>query len=429
MNQSSVLELAEKLWHGEVDLSGPHHPVNAAELISGEVRDGVFLWLSLASATAIDTKEGLVFLDTGGPWDAKGLFDTVRAWRKDPMVAAIFSHHHIDHVFGTSLFEAEASEKGWPTPLVWGHEGLNENFDRYMKTLGYNARINERQFGLPEGTMNWPENWRRPDVTYESQAVFTRGGCTFELHHARGETNDATWTYVPELKILHAGDLFIWAVPNAGNPQKVQRYAGDWAKALREMSALGAEIMIPGHGVPVIGAERIRQALGNTAELLESLEAQTLGMMNEGCTLDEVIHGVRVPEHLASIPYLQAIYDHPQFLVRNIWRLYGGWYDGQPDHLLPAPVAEQAAVWISLAGGIPKVLEKAKELSFTDPRLASHLVEAAYQMDPSSLEVNEVRAQVYELRSHAESSSMASNIFKNAANQSRAKAGGTAQEV
>src|SRR5205085_9528348 len=67
------------------------------------------------------------------------------------------------------------------------------------------------------------------------------GDLTFELRHARGETDDATWTWIPERKIVAPGDLFIWAAPNAGNPQKVQRYCGEWAVALREMSALGAE--------------------------------------------------------------------------------------------------------------------------------------------------------------------------------------------
>ena len=87
--------------------------------------------------------------------------------------------------------------------------------------------------------------------------TFRSGDLTFELHHARGETDDATWTWIPETKILAPGDLFIWAAPNAGNPQKVQRYAGEWAAALREMAALGAETMIPGHGLPIFGADRV----------------------------------------------------------------------------------------------------------------------------------------------------------------------------
>lgn len=67
--------------------------------------------------------------------------------------------------------------------------------------------------------------------------------------------------------MLCCGDLFIWASPNAGNPQKVQRYPREWAEALRRMATLGVEYLLPGHGMPVIGADRIRQALGDTAGL------------------------------------------------------------------------------------------------------------------------------------------------------------------
>ena len=108
----------------------------------------------------------------------------------------------------------------------------------------------------------------------------------------------------------------------------MQRFAGEWAVALREMAALGAEVMVTGHGAPIIGGDRIHQALTDTAELLESLESQTLALMNQGVALDRVLHEVSMPDHLLDRPYLQPVYDHPQFIVRNIWRLYGGWYDG-----------------------------------------------------------------------------------------------------
>ena len=65
--------------------------------------------------------------------------------------------------------------------------------------------------------------------------------------------------------------------------------------------------------------------------------------MNEGARLDEIIHTVRAPAHLLERPYLRPIYDEPEFVVRNVWRLYGGWYDGNPAHLKPAPDAALAA--------------------------------------------------------------------------------------
>ena len=79
------------------------------------------------------------------------------------------------------------------------------------------------------------------------------GGRALELHHARGETDDHTWTWVADRKVLCCGDLFIWASPNAGNPQKVQRYPREWAAALRRMVDLEPEVLLPGHGFPVIG--------------------------------------------------------------------------------------------------------------------------------------------------------------------------------
>ena len=98
--------------------------------------------------------------------------------------------------------------------------------------------------------------------------------------------------------MLHPGDLFIWAVPNAGNPQKVQRFASDWATALRQMAGCGAELMLCGHGMPIFGADRISQALTDTADLLDAMETQTRVLMNQGVPLDRVLHEVEVPEHL-----------------------------------------------------------------------------------------------------------------------------------
>ncbi len=76
----------------------------------------------------------------------------------------------------------------------------------------------------------------------------------FELHHAKGETDDHSWAWLPQHKAICAGDFFIWVFPNAGNPQKVQRYPLEWAAALREMAARGAELLLPAHGLPIAGA-------------------------------------------------------------------------------------------------------------------------------------------------------------------------------
>ena len=153
----------------------------------------------------------------------------------------------------------------------------------------------------------------------------------------------------------------------------------------------------PGHGFPVIGADRVRQALTDTADLLDSLVDQTLALMNAGARLDEAIHTVRVARRAGGRPYLRPVYDEPEFVVRNVWRLYGGWWDGNPATLKPAPERALAAELAALAGGAGALADRALELlaaaRATRPsprrreadgalRLAGHLAEHAWLAAP-----------------------------------------------
>ncbi|MFH1620253.1 MAG: alkyl sulfatase dimerization domain-containing protein, partial [bacterium] len=216
------------------------------------------------------------------------------------------------------------------------------------------------------------------------------------------------------------GDLIIWAVPNAGNPQKVQRYCTEWAAALEKMASLNARVLCPGHGVAVVGEERVRQVLLETAELLRSLHDQTVKLMNDGATLDTIIHSVKPPAHLKERAFLQPVYDEPQYVVRNVWRLYGGWYDGNPAHVKPAPESQQAAEIAKLAGGVSALVKRSLELLAKDePRLASHIIEWALSAAPEDRAVHEARAEIYSRLADTERALMTMNIYRATERESR----------
>src|ERR1019366_3643850 len=349
-----IRDLAEGLWSGRLD-PAQHHPF--APLLDLEaVAERTAFVSSFANATAFDTAEGLVLVEPGSFLLAHQVHENVRSFTKAPLHTAVFTHGHVDHCFGVDLYEAEA---GASKTRVIAHERVPARFERYRLTHGYNACINARQFQSPA---QWPEHFRGPDVTYATSLDVEVGGERFELRHAMGETDDATWVWVPSRGVVCVGDLFIWATPNAGNPQKVQRYPREWAAALRAIATLSAEVMCPGHGPPIVGADRVRQAVTETAELLESLVEQTLRVMNAGGRLEEALATVRAPAHLLERPYLRPVYDEPEFVVRNVWRLYGGWWDGDPAHLKPARAGVLARAIADLAGGARKLADRATAL-------------------------------------------------------------------
>jgi alkyl sulfatase BDS1-like metallo-beta-lactamase superfamily hydrolase len=436
-----VLAVADRLWRGEVSTT-QIHPLRPTTGLA-EVADGVSFVPSFANVSAISTDDGLLLVDTGSSFMAGVVHETLRQWSPGRLNTAVYSHGHVDHVFGVPVWAAESTEAGWPEPVVVAHEALPARFDRYIMTAGYNGIINRRQFNID--SLEWPTEYRYPDRTYRDHLDLEVGGRRAELHHAKGETDDHTWTYIPDVRVLCCGDLFIWASPNAGNPQKVQRYPLEWADALRQMLALydspggGPEVLLPGHGYPVIGADRVRQALGDTAELLESLVEQTLALMNRGARLDEVIHSVTPPAHLMERPYLQPVYDEPEFIVRTVWRLYGGWWDGNPATLKPASERSLALELAGLAGGAGALADRALALldqpvpaagpSGTTPedgslRLAGHLAELAWLAAPDDPGVQEVRRTVFTRRADAASSTMAHGVFSWAARESAGGHGG-----
>ena len=411
----AIRELAESAWTGQVPASQLWKPTGRAE----EIAPGVVFLHTFANMTVVRTRAGLVLIDTSNYAARDRTFALVRSVDTAPVYAAIYTHGHADHALGLPPFLAQAREQGWRRPYIIGHRNVAARFARYRQTNGYNALINTRQFGIAP---TWPMDYDDPDVVYDDGLAFTAGEITLELHHARGETDDHTWVWWHERRILWTGDQFIWVAPNAGNPQKVQRYAGDWAVSLRAMRALEPELLIPGHGPPIFGAARIRQALDDTAEWLQTLERETLTRMNAGATLDTILAEVRPPAHLADRPYLQPVYDEPDYVVRNIWRLYGGWWDGVASHLKPAADSVLASEVARLAGGVDRLLARARELAErADLTLASHLADWAVQAAPDDRAAHALRAEIYTARAASSAALMTRGIFTAAAQESAAR--------
>ena len=409
-------------------------PVNRVTQELSELAPGIAMVESFSHVVAFATDDGLVVFDATSPLTARAALRALRSWSDDRVDTIVYTHGHLDHVGGSPAFVEEARGRDRAVPRVVAHEAVQARFDRYRRTSGWNQAINQRQFGWIRG---WgigetgpdgepvpflPDDVAEPDHTYTDHDVLEVGGLELHLHHARGETDDHTWTWIPEHRAITSGDFLIWNFPNAGNPQKVQRYPVEWAAALRAMAAKEPELFLPAHGLPIAGRERIGTVLTTVAGALERLVDDTVAMMNGGATLDEIANTVVVPPEDLALPYLRPLYDEPGFVVRNIWRLYGGWWDGNPARLKPAPDADLAGVVAGLAGSAADLAGRARELADAGRLdLACHLAEWAFEAAPDDPGVRTAMAEIYQARHEAEASLMAKGIYASAAHRGESR--------
>jgi len=388
-----------------------------------EVAERTWFASQFSGTTAFETDEGLVLVDTGTKQFAPMLASMLRQKTQAPVHTAIYTHGHIDHAFGLPEFLVPGQKK----PRVIAHAAMPARFARYAATAAHNAALNARQFG---GTVEAQSNDAYkafgqppipPDTLYDHDMKIDVGGVGFELHHCKGETDDHTWVWCPSRRVVCSGDLFIWAVPNDGNPQKVQRYPWERAKGLRAMAALEPAALCPGHGAMVTGdTKKIISMLNETAAFLETIVARTIALMENGSPPHvDIVTGITLP--VSDSPWLQPTYDDTEFIVRNVIRFFGGWWSGRPSELKPAPRAALARELAQLAGGARALAARAVALaSAGDFRLASHLADFALEAAPADRDVQEKTASVYETRASHERSLMATNIFNSAAAYARA---------
>lgn len=381
-----------------------------------EITDKTYFNNIFSAITAFETDEGIVLVDTGLVGLSQIHAEILRKYTDAPINTTIYTHGHMDHAFGLEHFLVENQDE----PEIIAHENMPARFERYERTDGHNAAINARQFGgsvesdiSGEELFGYPKF--NPNTLFEDRIKITVGGEKFLINHGRGETDDHSWVYCPDRDVLCTGDFFVSVAPNAGNPQKVQRYPKEWADELRKMAALEPQHLCPGHGSPVVDdRNKIQKMLLETADYLKEIFDQTLSALNDGSPPHvDILHDIDIPQ--SDSPWLKQVYDEAEFIVRNIVRLYGGWWTGRPSELKPAPRESLAQEIAKIAGGAEKLVRRAKELCEEGEfRLAGHLADYALEAAPANDFVQKTVADIYNERAEKEEGLMSRNLFKSA---------------
>ena len=168
-----------------------------------------------------------------------------------------------------------------------------------------------------------------PTLTFADKMVLQRGERRIELLWlGLGNTRGDVVVYLPKERIVATGDLLVLPIPFAFGS-----YYEEWAKTLAKVDALGADVLLPGHG-PI---QRDREALRAVQAMLQALVREVKAAAVAGATLEETRQRVTLAdwkEKFAADDKTRQV-AFASFVLRaaveRVWRQARGEADPPPD--------------------------------------------------------------------------------------------------
>ena len=201
--------------------------------------------------------DGVMVIDAQAtPTMAADVLRRIREVTDKPIKYVLLSHYHAVRVLGASAYEAEnivASRLTYEMIAERGQQDWESEYGRF-------PRLFEGAESIPG--LTWPS------IVFDGRLTLDLGNRKVEIFSpGRGHTQGDTVAWLPDQKILYAGDLVEYgATPYAGDA-----HLADWPATLDALRALKPEKLVPGRGDALVTPAQCEEGMSQTRAFVTDL--------------------------------------------------------------------------------------------------------------------------------------------------------------
>lgn len=388
-----------------------------------KVADNVYtaIGYQVTANSMIIGDDGVIIVDPGqAPVFASRVRKAFEEITDKPVKAIIYTHSHGDHVNGAAAFYEEG--KGievWARSNFGSESARNqmtglEGGVRASNTQGFDLKP-EQKIGVgvaippdrrPAGSLMVDGGARSGGGQAQGQQAttgrgqFTRidpthtfsedrkrieiAGVTLDLVSAPGETADQLYVWLPDRKVVFAGDNFYQSWPNV-YPLRgtARRSIRDWISSVDKMVQEGPTHLVGGHTTPMLN--KAAEVLTNYRDAMQWVHDRTIEGAKKFMTPDELVEYAALPEKFAELDYLGSYYGSVEGTIRDIYAQDLGWFDGDPLNLHRESPVKQSQRMADLGGGVHVLMSKAREAMDAEDYLgAAQLAQHVIRLRPEN---------------------------------------------
>jgi cyclase len=305
-----------------------------------KIVDGVYYVTSTGSITSgsnavvIVNDDDAMLIDPGeSPAAARMFLDDIKTITNKPVKVVIDSHYHFDHAHGNQIFG--------PDVMLIGHDrtydmlaGNPLNGQCYV-TQAAPALLQQRLDALkaqPAPAATDPQQLAAqqrqiaalelriaqekeikptpPTITFSTRMTLHRGTREIQIYYlGRSHTDTDIVVLLPKERIIATGDMM-----ESQLSYTPDGWVNEWPDTLEKLAALDFDTVLPGHGAPFKGKEKIRAY----QVYLRDLYKQVMAFRQQGLSVDDTAKRVDLTSHVADWPNLRAAGTD----VRGVQRMY-----------------------------------------------------------------------------------------------------------